>query len=151
MPRSGAATSRRRGSGSSRLPSVINEQGKVTSAGASGAGKVGQVTPAPEVSFSAVAVIDDAIEGRLHSNDPLSVNSHKLEFDLRFKAPIALDTRNSPVSSRTGKLLPPGGGEPGRAYVEEQKAEIAAVENKLRSSSYSRDEAEMRVTRIKGH
>jgi hypothetical protein len=46
---------------------------------------------------------------------------HNYEFSIRFESPV-LDTAAKPVDEITGTALPPGGGEPGRAYLEYDRA-----------------------------
>lgn len=54
------------------------------------------------------------LEARLYSGKG---TDHKLQYDVRFKASIEPDEKDVPVTVRTGKALPAGGGAPGKAYL----------------------------------
>ena len=55
------------------------------------------------------------LEARVYSEE---VVPDKLQYDVRFKASIEPDEKDVPVTVRTGKPLPSGGGAPGKAYLE---------------------------------
>ena len=55
------------------------------------------------------------LEARVYSEE---VVPDKLQYDVRFKAAIEPDEKDVPITVRTGKPLPSGGGEPGKAYLE---------------------------------
>lgn len=96
---------------------------------------LGSMVLKPGYSIQIVASTEKVIDGRFNTNEALDFLGHKLEFDVTFKAPVELDVEHSPVSPRTGKRLPPGGGEPGKAYLDYVNAESAKVRDKLKEWS----------------
>lgn len=59
--------------------------------------------------------------GRLFLKEPEESFGHKYLFDVKFSAPVK-DMVFPPVDEKTGTALPPGGGEPGAAYMAYDKA-----------------------------
>ncbi len=82
----------------------------------------GSLAKFPSYPFEVAAFTDNVVQGRIFTDKPVILGNQKWEFDVSFIARIELDKRASPVSSRTGKALPPGGGEPGKAYLAESEA-----------------------------
>ncbi|HKY03933.1 MAG TPA: hypothetical protein VJQ56_03535 [Blastocatellia bacterium] len=62
-----------------------------------------------------------SIEGRIYTLKPQKVADTTYEMDISFNSPIR-EGANPPVTSMTGKPLPPGGGQVGQAYLAHQKA-----------------------------
>jgi hypothetical protein len=73
-----------------------------------------------------VVTLDDRIvEGRVYTEEP-ERRDHKYELDVSFKAALASDSANAPVTAGNGQPLPPGGGAPGEAYLQINRAMHAA-------------------------
>ena len=95
----------------------------------------GSISPDPGYSAQIVTFTEQLTEGKFYTNGPIDFRGRKLEFDVTFKAPLELNILHSPVSARTGKRLPAGGGEPGKAYLQIAEAESAKVREKLKEWS----------------
>lgn len=72
------------------------------------------------------------IEGSAQTKGPEDFLRHKYEIKAQFQAPIRQAHRDAPPpDAKTGKKLPPGGGEPGKAYLALQEAirkqDLAAI------------------------
>jgi hypothetical protein len=65
--------------------------------------------------FAVSSFSNQLLEARVYSEE---VVPDKLQYDVRFKAVIERDEKDVPITVRTGKPLPSGGGEPGKAYLE---------------------------------
>jgi hypothetical protein len=75
---------------------------------------------------------EDRIEGSAQTKGPEDFLKHKYEVKAQFQAPIRQAHRDAaPPDAKTGKKLPPGGGEPGKAYLALQdairKKDLAAI------------------------
>lgn len=75
---------------------------------------------------------DNRIEGSAQTKGPEDFLKHKYEVKAQFEAPIRQAHRDAPPpDARTGKKLPQGGGEPGKAYLALQdairKKDLAAI------------------------
>ena len=67
--------------------------------------------------FKAGAQSADRIEGAIRTEKEEEFLHHKYRTDVRFSAPLRVAAREEPLpDARTGKKLPKGGGEPGKAY-----------------------------------
>ncbi|HEV2064203.1 MAG TPA: hypothetical protein VGS00_06610 [Thermoanaerobaculia bacterium] len=72
------------------------------------------------------------IEGSAQTKGPEDFLKHKYEVRAQFQAPMRQAHRDTPSpDAKTGKKLPPGGGEPGKAYLALQdairKKDLAAI------------------------
>lgn len=65
--------------------------------------------------FAVSSFSNHLLEARVYSEE---IVPDKLQYDVRFKAAIEPDEKDVPITVRTGKPLPSGGGEPGKAYLE---------------------------------
>ena len=70
--------------------------------------------------FSATEFEENRVEGSVYINSQESFG-HTYEFDLKFAVDVE-DTFVPPVDEVTGDPLPPDGGEPGRSYMEYDRA-----------------------------
>ena len=80
--------------------------------------KAGSLEASLVSSLNALAISsfsNQILEAKLYSE---KVILDKLEYDVKFKAAIEPDEKDIPVTARTGKALPPGGGAPGKTYLE---------------------------------
>ena len=80
--------------------------------------KAGSLEASLVSSLNALAITsftNQILEARVYSE---KVILDKLQYDVKFKASIEPDEKDVPVTARTGKALPPGGGVPGKTYLE---------------------------------
>lgn len=88
------------------------------------------------------------LEGRLYTLKPHAIGKSTYELDIAFNAAIK-NSPNGPVTASTGSPLPAGGGEPGKAYLEQLAAlrqtktleEIIEVTRKTSSQAANGDES----------
>jgi hypothetical protein len=100
----------------------IDQQRKVTWIGLWGLGQVSGL----EYPFEPVVFNEKMVEGRLFTNKAETISEKKWQYDARFKSSVRVDPNKSFVTASTGKPLGAGGGEPGKAYSDYQKAIRAA-------------------------
>jgi hypothetical protein len=83
--------------------------------------------------FEAVKFDPDFVQGRAYLKAPEETFGKKYMFDVQFQAPITNPAAAAAAEEASGTPLPPGGGDPGKAFMEYDKVLNAGDLEKLKT------------------